>query len=224
MNWTPLLTSLKLAFCTTSILLIIGVPLAYLLSRINRTWKVLIESILTLPLVLPPTVLGLYFLLVFSPDSVVGGFFEGIFGISFLFSFKGLVLGSVIYGIPFMIHPIYAAFKNYPKAQIEIASLLGATKWKTLVTIILPNSTAAILSGIVLTFAHALGEFGFVLMIGGNIPGETKVASIAIYDHVENLEYTKANTYAFALLFVSFFLLCLLYLINNNYLNFKKNR
>jgi len=167
-----------------------------------------------MPLVLPPTVLGFYMLLLLSPENGVGKWLDQYFNIRLVFSFAGLVIGSVIYSLPFMIHPLQSGFENIPKSYSEVSYTLGKSKWETLLKVLLPNMRPALLTGIVLTFAHTVGEFGVVLMLGGNIPGETKVASIAIYDEVEGLNYATANQYAFLLFIFSFLVLMIVYILN----------
>lgn len=214
MNWTPLFLSLQLAFVTTVCLFLIGVPLAYWLSDMKSRFKPVFESLISLPLVLPPTVLGFYLLLAFSPNSWVGNFLKNTIGLDLIFSFTGLVIGSIIYSLPFMVHPIQAGFNNLPSNLAEASYVLGKSKWTTLTKVLLPNIKPALWSGIILSFAHTIGEFGVVLMIGGNIPGQTRVASIAIYDEVESLNYAAAHQYA-GLLFLICFSILLLVFYNN---------
>jgi len=175
-----------------------------------------------MPLVLPPTVLGFYLLVVFSPTSAVGSFLNDTLGVQFLFSFEGLVLASIFYSLPFMVHPIQSGLTNLPRAFSEASYMLGKSKFTTLRKVLLPNIKPSLITGVVLSFAHTLGEFGVVLMIGGSIPGKTKVASIAIYDEVEALNYDLANTYSIMLLVISFLILLLVYSINGGYLVTKK--
>lgn len=208
---TPIFLTLKLATVTTVILLILGIPLAWWLANSKFRLKALIEVLVSLPLVLPPTVIGFYLLVAFSPNSGLGEFLDETFGIQLLFNFSGLVLGSIIYSLPFMISPIQAAFEALPQQLKEAASNLGKSKWEIFRFVELPNIRRSILSGIVLCFAHTLGEFGLVLMIGGNISGETRVASIEIFDLEERLQYSAANFYALILLGISFGILLLLY-------------
>jgi molybdate transport system permease protein len=214
-DWSPLLLTLKLAMVTTIILLIIGIPLAYWLSKTTSKFKIFIEAIISLPLVLPPTVLGFYLLIAFSPKSYIGNFLNSHFGLELAFSFTGIVIGSVIYSLPFMVQPLQSGFKTIPKSFTESAYLLGKSKFTTLLKVELPIIKSSVLTAIILTFAHTVGEFGVVLMVGGNIPNQTKVASIAIYDEVEALNYNNAHLYAGILLIVSFSILLLLYFQNN---------
>jgi len=214
---TTLLLTFKLAFITTIILLFIGVPLSYFLAYSKFRFKPVIETIVSMPLVLPPTVLGFYFLIIFGNESEIGKFLEQ-FGIHLVFTFEGLVVGSVIYSLPFMIHPLQSGFQSVPKSLIEASYTLGKSKLETLLRVILPNVKPAVLTGTVLAFAHTIGEFGVVLMIGGSIPGETKVASIAIYEEVEALNYDKAGDYAFILLVITFVILLIVYTLNKRIL------
>lgn len=199
--------TLKLAAFTTVILFCISVPIAFYLSRSQGIFKSFLEIIVTLPLVLPPTVIGFYLLLLLSPEGFIGVFFKQLFDIKLIFSFPGLVLGSIIYSLPFMVQPIHAGLEKIPKQFIEASYLMGKSKWQTLIKVQLPNCLPALLTALVLTFTHTMGEFGIVLMIGGNIPGETRLASMAIYDAVESLNYKQANEYALILLFITLFLL-----------------
>ena len=220
MNYAPIILSFQLAFVTTFCLLLIGIPLAYWLSESRSPIKPVLETIVSLPLVLPPTVIGFYLLLAFSPNSSVGYFLKNMLGIDFIFSFSGLVIGSIIYSLPFMVHPIQAGLHNLPKNLSEAAYVLGKSRWTTLQRVLLPNIKPALFTGIVLSFAHTVGEFGVILMIGGNIPGQTRVASIAIYDQVEAMNYGAAHQYALILLTISFVVLLMVYVVNGHY--FKK--
>lgn len=214
-DWNPILLSLKLALLTVIILLVISIPLAFWLSHKKSKLKSIIEAIISLPLVLPPTVLGFYLLITFSPNSNIGSFFSEYLGINLAFSFTGLVIGSVIYSLPFMLQPILTGFNSLPKSLSEASYLLGKSKRITLLKVLLPNSKQSVITGIVLAFAHTIGEFGVVLMIGGNIPNETKVISIAIYDEVESLNYANAHLYSGILLAITFIILLLVYLRKN---------
>ncbi|MFT5645797.1 MAG: molybdate transport system permease protein [Aureispira sp.] len=214
MNWSPLFLSLQLAFMTTLCLLIIGIPIAAKLAASKARYKFLLEAIVSLPLVLPPTVLGFYLLIAFSKNSVLGGFLYQLFDIQVLFSFGGLVFASILYSLPFMVQPIQAGLQNLPVSLSEAAYTMGKSKREVLWSVLLPNIKPALLTGIVLSFAHTIGEFGVVLMIGGKIPGETLVASIAVYDEVESLNYVQANFYALVLLGTSFIILGMTYFIN----------
>ena len=217
-EWTPLLLTFKLALITTFILLVVSIPLAYWLAFTKTKVKPLAETIVSMPLVLPPTVLGFYLLVAMSPNHAFGQSVEALLGIRLVFSFEGLVLGSIIYSLPFMVYPIQAGFTNLPPSLSEAAFVLGKSKWTTLFRVQLPNMKPSLIAGIVLTFAHTIGEFGVVLMIGGNIPGITKVASIAIYDEVESMNYELAHAYSLVLFVVTFTILLLAYLVSGRYL------
>lgn len=212
MDWNPLWLSLKLSFITTLILLIIGLPIAYWLSKKSSTLKLIVEALITMPLVLPPSVLGFYLLLAFSPQNAMGYWLQKVFNIQFVFSFEGLVLASVIYSLPFMISPVKSAFDHLPGSIAEASYTMGKSNRQTLFYVLLPAIKSAILTASVLTFAHTLGEFGVVLMIGGNIRGVTKVASIAIYDAVEGMNYTEANAYSLVLFAISFLIVITVFL------------
>lgn len=203
----------KLAAITTLILLAIGIPLAAFLVFSKMRFKSVIETVVSMPLVLPPSVLGFYLLLAFSPASVIGSFLNE-HGIRLAFSFEGLVIGSVLFSLPFMVHPIQSALTQVPHSIFEASYTLGKSKLETMIRVILPSIRHGLISGIVLAFAHTVGEFGVILMIGGNIPGETRVASIAIYDEVESLNYAMAHQYALTLFVVTFAILLLVYTLN----------
>ena len=213
----PLLLTLRLAVVTTAILLAIGVPLAYWLAHTRIRIKPVIETLVSMPLVLPPSVLGFYLLLAFSPQHAFGQWIEHWLGIRLVFSFPGLVIGSLVFSLPFMVHPIQAGFEALPRSLIEASRTLGKSDVTTLFRILLPNIKRSLLSGAVLSFAHTIGEFGVVLMIGGNIQGVTRVASIAIYDEVESLNYAAANFYAAVLFIVTFVILLTVYLTNKRW-------
>lgn len=217
MDWIPLWLTFQLAIITTFILFFIGIPLAYWLAYSSQRWKFVVQTLVTMPLVLPPSVLGFYLLLLFSPEGVVGKWLDGFLGIQLVFSFEGLLVGSILFSLPFMVNPLQAAFENLPDSLREAAYTLGKSPRETLVRVLLPNMRSALLVSVVMTFAHTIGEFGVVLMIGGNIPNETRVASIAIYSEVEAMNYEKANFYALILLVSSFIILGIthLFIINN---------
>ncbi len=210
----PLILTFQLAAVTTAILILIGVPLAYWTAFTKRRWKALIDPLISMPLVLPPTVLGFYILLLFSPRSAVGNFLESFLHLNILFTFTGLVVGSVVFSLPFMVHPIKAAFETFPSSLMESSYTLGKSRTTTLFRVILPNIKPALITGIVMSFAHTVGEFGVVLMVGGNIPGETRTASIAIFSEVEALNYPAAHFYSGILFAVAFIILFVLHLIN----------
>nr|WP_247672701.1 molybdate ABC transporter permease subunit [Aquimarina sp. MMG016] len=217
-DWDPLILTFKLALVTTIILLVISVPLAYWLAYSKSRIKPVIETLVSMPLVLPPTVLGFYLLMAFSPGNAFGSWLNEWLGIRLIFSFSGLVLGSILYSLPFMVHPIQSGLSSLSPSLLEASYVLGKSKRTTLFKILLPNIKPSLLTGIVLAFAHTIGEFGVVLMIGGNIPEKTKVASIAIYDEVEALNYGAANTYSLILFAITFIILLAVYLTNGGYL------
>jgi molybdate transport system permease protein len=214
----PLLLTFRLAAITTAILLVVGIPLAYWIAHTRIRLKPVVETLVSMPLVLPPSVLGFYLLLAFSPQNAFGQWLEQWFHLRLVFSFEGLVIGSVIFSLPFMVQPVQAGFQNLPASLIEASRTLGKPDIVTLFRVLLPNIKPALLSGAVLSFAHTVGEFGVILMIGGNIPGVTKVASIAIYDEVESLNYAAANFYAFVLFAVTFAILLTVYVVNKKWL------
>ena len=210
----PLFLTFRLALITTAVLLAIGVPLAYGLSAWQSRLKLLAQTLVSMPLVLPPTVLGFYLLLVLNPTSAVGAFMEKVVGLRLVFSFEGLVVASVIYSLPFMVNPVQAGFESLPVSLSEAAQVLGKSRWKTFWRVLLPNIKPSLLIGAVMSFAHTVGEFGVILMVGGSIPGETRVASIAIYDEVEALNYDTAHFYAGVLLVLAFTILLGAYIVN----------
>ncbi|AMR30730.1 molybdenum ABC transporter permease subunit [Mucilaginibacter sp. PAMC 26640] len=214
MDLTPIWLTLKLASITTLLLLVLGLPVAWWLSGRRSFIKIIIEAFITMPLVLPPSVLGFYLLLAFSPQRGVGKWLHDNFNLQFVFSFEGLVLASVIYSMPFMISPVKSAFQQLPASLAQASATLGKTKWQTLRWVLLPNIKPSLLTATVLTFAHTLGEFGVVLMIGGNIPGITRVASIAVYDSVEQMDYTSANNYSLILFAITFVLVTGVFIYN----------
>lgn len=211
---SPIFITLKLASVTTLILIIIGTPLAWWLANTRTRYKTPVEAIVALPLVLPPTVLGFYLLIALSPDGLIGQFWSLISDQRLTFTFSGLVIGSVIYSLPFVVQPLQASFENIGKPLQQAAATLGAKPVDIFFSIIMPLSYRGFFVAITLGFAHTVGEFGVVLMIGGNIPGLTQVLSITIYDHVEALEYSYAHIYSAGLLSFSFFVLLLAYTAN----------
>src|SRR6201992_1964296 len=214
MELSPIWLTLKLAGITTLILLLICLPLAWWLSKGRSFFKIILEAIITMPLVLPPSVLGFYLLLAFSPQQGIGKWLLQTFNVQFVFSFKGLVLASVIYSMPFMIGPIKSALQQLPVSLSQASYSLGKTQWQTFKSVLVPNIKPSLLTAIVLTFAHTLGEFGVVLMIGGNIPGVTRVASIAVYDSVERMDYSSANTYSLILFCITFLMVISVFVFN----------
>lgn len=211
---TPLWLTLQLSFFTTVILFFIAIPVANWLSFNKTVFKTIAEVFVSMPLVLPPSVIGFYMLLAFSPGNAFGSFLEKWFNIRLVFSFEGLLVASIIYSLPFMVHPMQSGLSSLSPGLKEAAYSLGKTKWQTLIKVLLPNIKSSLLTGIVLTFAHTVGEFGVVLMIGGNIPDKTRTASVAVYDEVEAFNYHNANVYATILIMFSFAILFTLYLIN----------
>lgn len=215
LNLTPLYLSLYLATISTIILMIIGIPIAWWLSKTkNLKIKKLIETLIALPLVLPPTILGFYLLILFNPNTLIGKLWKYIFGTNITFSMSGLILGSIVYSIPFAIQPIQLAFEKIDKSILQKTEILQYSKIKSFIKIIIPLSKNGIITAIVLSFSHTLGEFGVVLMIGGNIPGKTQVISIAIYESVELLNYSSTHILSLIVLFISFIILFILFHIN----------
>jgi len=208
----PLILSFKLALITTAILYIVSIPIAYYISFSKQRFKTLIEVIVSMPLVLPPSVLGFYFLLLFSSDGFLGQLWQKLFSYQLAFHFDGLVLGSIIFSLPFMVHPLISGMRAVDISLIEASYTMGKSRLTTLFKIILPIIKPSLISGGVLAFAHTIGEFGVVLMIGGDIEGETRVASIAIYDEVEALNYTTAHIYSLILFIFSFIVLWFVYI------------
>ena len=210
-DWTALTLTFELALISTIILLVIGTPIAWWLSQTKVRFKFLIETMVALPIVLPPTVLGFYLLIFLGPQGSVGKLVSYLGGPSLIFSFTGLIIGSIVYSMPFVIQPLQHAFSVIDKRADETAATIGFSRLRRFFYLFLPLSKTGYLSAFVLGFAHTLGEFGIVLMIGGNIPGETQVASISIYNYVEMLEYEKAHTLSLLLLLISFTLLAIIY-------------
>jgi len=214
---SPIWLTLKLAGITTAILFLISIPVARWLAFTHSRFRPVAEALITMPLVLPPTVIGFYLLMAFSPARGLGKFLNDTFGISLAFSFEGLVIASLIYSLPFMVQPIQSGLRNLPSYLTDAGKSLGKSNNQILFRILLPNIKASLISGITLTFAHTIGEFGVVLMIGGNIPDETRVASIAIYDQVEALNYSNANFYSLILFAITFSIILAVYIINSGY-------
>lgn len=217
LEFEPFFLTLKLALTTTLILFVVSVPVSYWLAFGRSPLKVLAESIFALPLVLPPTVLGFYLLLALSPQNAFGSFLENYFDVRLVFTFPGLVIASLIYSLPFMIQPLQYGFRMVPQSLTEAAYTLGKSRFVTLTRVLLPNMKGALLTGCILTLAHTIGEFGVVLMVGGNIPNETRVISVAIYDEVEAMNYHQANVYSAILLIFSFLVLISVYLVNQHH-------
>lgn len=210
----PLILTAKLASLTTIILLVIGTPVAWWLARTKNKFKPVIEAVVALPIVLPPTVLGFYLLVLLSPQSSFGGWWLEVTGQTLTFSFSGLVIASVLYSFPFVVQPIQSAFETVGRDMMETAYTLGAKPLDAFFTVAVPLAKRGFLTGTVLGFAHTLGEFGVVLMVGGNIPGETRVVSIAIYDHVEALQYDQAHVLSAILLVTAFTTILFMYVVN----------
>lgn len=212
----PLWLTLRLAFSATVILLILGTPFAWWLARTRSRAKPILEAITALPLVLPPTVLGFYLLLLLGPRSMIGRFWAELTDTTLTFSFAGLLVASVLYSMPFMVQPLQAAFEGIGPEPMEAAASLRASPLDAFITVAAPLSVRGFLTAVVLTFAHTVGEFGVVLMVGGNIPGKTRVISIAIYEHVETLRYAEAHVLSAMLLVFSFLVLVLVYAVNRS--------
>ncbi len=206
--------SVRLAGCVAAILLMVGTPLAYWLAQTKWRGKFLVESVVALPLVLPPTVLGFYLLLAMGANGPLGKLWMAWFGHTLAFTFVGLVVASVLYSLPFAVQPLAVAFESVDARLLDAAAVLGAGRWRIFREIILPLSIRGVVTAAVLSFAHTLGEFGVVLMVGGNIPGITRTISIDIYDHVQSLDYGAANRMAVALLLISFAVLSSIYAVN----------
>ena len=210
----PLWLTLRLAGVTVVVLLVIGTPLAWWLAHTRSRARTVVEAVVAMPLVLPPTVLGFYLLILLGPHGWIGSVSQVVTGSGLSFTFTGLVIASVLYSLPFVVQPLHGAFESIGKNPLEAAWSLRASKLDTFFTIVSPMASRGYLTAIVLGFAHTLGEFGVVLMVGGNIPGKTKVLSIAIYDHVEVLEYTQAHVLSAGLLLFSFLVLLMVYTVN----------
>lgn len=212
-----LLITLRLATVTTVVLIVIGTPLAWWLSQSDGIARNIVEPLVALPIVLPPTVVGFYLLIVFSPSSLPGRVWQDLTGSTLAFSFSGLVIGSIIYSLPFYVQPLQVAFSNLRKELLEAAATLGASPMDQFFSLVVPLSRRGFFIAICLSFAHTIGEFGIVLMIGGNLPDETRVLSIALFDHVEALDYDRAHIIASGLLAFSFILLFMLYSLDRHW-------
>lgn len=214
MEFTPFWVSFKLAGLTTIILFILCLPLAWYLSQTHSKAKPYLEAVTALPLVLPPSVLGFYILYSLSYNSPIGGFFREFLGVDLVFNFTGLVIASCFYSLPFMVQPLQSGFESLNKNMLEASYISGKSKFETIFRVALPNIKPALMTAIIVSFAHTVGEFGVVLMVGGSIPGETKVASVAIYEMVEIMDYTSAHIYSVIMLIVSFLVLLGVYTFN----------
>ena len=217
LDFSAIIVTIKLAIVSTSILILIGTPVAWWLSQTNFKFKAVFEAIIALPLILPPTVLGFYLLITLGSNGPIGKLLESLGGSSIAFTFTGLVIGSVIYSMPFVVQPLQNSFSSVGRKPLEVAATLGASKIDRFFSVAVPLSRSGFITAAVLGFAHTVGEFGVVLMIGGNIPGETGVVSIAIYDHVEAMEYGQAHWLAGGLLATSFLMLLFVYIINRHF-------
>jgi molybdate transport system permease protein len=207
----------KLAFLTTLSLIIIGLPIAYWLTYSRIKIKPVIEALVSMPMVLPPSVIGYYMLIVYSPHYWFGTFLRKTFDLNLAFTFEGVLIASIIFSLPFMVQPIHNGLRLLPDSLREASYTLGKSKITTFLKVLVPNIKTSVITGIALTFAHSIGEFGVVLMVGGNMPGKTRVASIAIYDEVQALNFSTANNYAFILFVISFVLLTTIYSVNKKY-------
>ena len=214
MDWQAFLLTVRLAVLVTGILLVLGLPIAYWITYSRRSWKFLVEAVVAMPLVLPPTVLGFYILLALGSKSPIGRWWESLTGHTLAFTFEALVIGSVIYSLPFTVQPLAAAFSTVDRKFVAASATLGASRLRTFARIILPLSVSGLMTAVALTFAHTMGEFGVVLMVGGNIPGVTRTVSIDIYDQVQATNYASANQTALVLLAISFVALSLVYALN----------
>jgi molybdate transport system permease protein len=217
LDFSAIIVTIKLAIVSTSILILIGTPIAWWLSQTKFKFKAVFEAIIALPLILPPTVLGFYLLITLGSNGPIGKLLESLGGSSIAFTFTGLVIGSVIYSMPFVVQPLQNSFSSVGRKPLEVAATLGASKIDRFFSVAVPLSRSGFITAAVLGFAHTVGEFGVVLMIGGNIPGETGVVSIAIYDHVEAMEYGQAHWLAGGLLATSFLMLLFVYIINRHF-------
>ena len=216
-DWQPVVLSVKLASLTTLILIVLATPIAWWLSRSQVWYKQVISAVVALPLVLPPTVLGFYLLLLLGPNGPVGQLTQSL-GLGLLpFTFEGLLVASVFYSLPFAVQPLQNAFEAIGQRPLEVAATLRASHWDRFMTVIIPLARPGFLTAAVLSFAHTIGEFGVVLMIGGNIPGETKVLSVAIYDHVETLEYAQAHILSAGMIGFAFVVLLVLFFVNGRF-------
>ena len=215
LEFTPFLLSFKLAALTTLILFILCLPLAWYLSQTSSKAKPFLEAVTALPIVLPPSVLGFYILFALSQNSPIGAFFDEYLGVKLVFNFTGLVVASCFYSLPFMVQPLQSGFENINKNMLEASYVSGKSKFETIFRVAVPNIKPALMTAIIVTFAHTVGEFGVVLMVGGSIPDETKVASVAIYEMVEIMDYTSAHIYSAIMVIISFLVLLSVYMFNS---------
>jgi molybdate transport system permease protein len=213
-DWQAFWLTIRLALLVAAILVVIGMPIAYWIAYSRWRWKFLLEAVVGLPIVLPPTVLGFYVLIALGPHSPLGRSWQALTGHTLAFTFQGLVIGSILYSLPFAVQPFSASFAAVDRRLLSASATLGASRWRTFRRVILPLSLPGVVTGIALSFAHTMGEFGVVLMVGGNIPGVTRTISIEIYDQVQALNYAAANQTALLLLAISFVILCVVYALN----------
>jgi len=217
MDWQAFWLTIRLAVLVSGILFIVGLPIAYWIAFSRWRWKFLVEALVAMPLVLPPTVLGFYVLLALGSRSPLGRWWAAMTGHTLAFTFTALVIGSVIYSLPFAVQPFAASFGSVDRRLLAASASLGAPKLRTFFQVLVPLSAPGLITGVALSFAHTMGEFGVVLMVGGNIPGITRTVSIDIYDQVEALNYSSANQTALVLLAISFLALCLVYAVNRKF-------
>ena len=217
MDWQAFWLTIRLALTVTAILVVLGFPLAYWIAFSRWRWKFLVEAIVALPIVLPPTVLGFYVLVALGQRSPFGRWWQSMTGHTLAFTFEGLVIGSVLYSLPFAVQPLASALSGIDARLLDASAVLGVSKLRTFFRVLVPLSLSGLVTGIALTFAHTMGEFGVVLMVGGNIPGVTRTLSISIYDQVQNLDYAAANTTALVLVAIAFVLLSLVYSLNRRF-------
>jgi molybdate transport system permease protein len=214
MDWQAFWLTIRLAFTVTLILLLVGLPLAYWIAFSRWRWKFIIEAVVALPIVLPPTVLGFYVLVALGQRGFIGRWWQGMTGHTLAFTFSGLVIGSVLYSLPFAVQPFAAALGSVDQRLLAASAVLGVSRFQTFWRVLMPLSVAGLVTGVALSFAHTMGEFGVVLMVGGNIPGITRTLSIDIYDQVQNLNYAAANSTALVLIVIAFLMLSLVYSLN----------
>lgn len=217
MDWQAFWLTLRLAALVTAILVVVGFPLAYWVAFSRWRWKFLIEAVVALPIVLPPTVLGFYVLVALGQRSPLGRWWQAMTGHTLAFTFEGLVIGSVLYSLPFAVQPLSSSLSEIDRRLLDASAVLGVSKLKTFFRVLVPLSLSGLVTGVALTFAHTMGEFGVVLMVGGNIPGVTRTLSINIYDQVQDLNYSGANTTAIVLVIIAFVLLSIVYSLNRNF-------
>jgi len=220
LEFEPFLLSFKLAGITTVILFLLSLPLAWYLSQTTSKVKPILEALTALPIVLPPSVLGFYILVVLSHNSPIGAFFDEQFGLKLVFNFTGLVVASCFYSLPFMVQPLQSGFESINKNMLEASYIAGKSRFETVLKVALPNIKPALLTALIVTFAHTVGEFGVVLMVGGSIPAETKVASVAIYEMVEIMDYKGAHVYSGIMVIMSFLVLLSVYIFNAKHKKF----